>query len=145
MEELIKEAFLGFEIIGHRVIDGHYDLHGPDGEIILPQVWESVIEPGRYITMHMWPMPEAPPPEPTPPPPPPPPPAPKPAPAAEAVAAATIIAAEGKAAAAAKAKLQGTVKFRDAVGRKFSFPFELCRAWAVSFLLLRSPPPLLHC
>ena len=82
MEELIKEAFLHVEIIGPHAIDGHYDLHGPDGEIILPQVWESVIEPGWSITMHMWPMPEAPPPEPTPLPSPPPPPAPKPAPAA---------------------------------------------------------------
>ncbi|RPB12083.1 hypothetical protein P167DRAFT_464273, partial [Morchella conica CCBAS932] len=45
MEELIKQAFLHVEVIGQHVIDGHYDLHGPDGEIILPQVWDSVIEP----------------------------------------------------------------------------------------------------
>jgi hypothetical protein len=37
-----------------------------------------------------------------------------------------------EAAAAARAKLKAEVKFRDAVGRKFSFPFELCRTWSVS-------------
>ena len=34
---------------------------GPQGDIILPQVWETVIEPDWTITMHMWPMPEPPP------------------------------------------------------------------------------------
>lgn len=31
---------------------------GPEGEIILPQVWEQYVEPDMSITMHMWPMPE---------------------------------------------------------------------------------------
>ncbi|EKD14127.1 hypothetical protein MBM_07804 [Drepanopeziza brunnea f. sp. 'multigermtubi' MB_m1] len=58
MEELIKQAFLHVEIIGPHVQHGHYDLIGPNGEIILPQVWETMIEPDWAITMHMWPMPE---------------------------------------------------------------------------------------
>lgn len=29
---------------------------GPDGEIILPTVWERVVQPDWSITMHMWPM-----------------------------------------------------------------------------------------
>jgi hypothetical protein len=58
MEELIKQAFLHVEVIGPHVADGHYDLIGPNGEIILPQVWETMIEPDWSITMHMWPMPE---------------------------------------------------------------------------------------
>jgi hypothetical protein len=62
MEELIKQAFLHVEIIGPHVHQGHYDLVGPDGEIILPQVWETMIQPDWAITMHMWPMPEPPPP-----------------------------------------------------------------------------------
>lgn len=61
MEELIKQAFLHVEIIGPQVQSGHYDLIGPDGEIILPQVWETMIEPDWSITMTMWPMPEGPP------------------------------------------------------------------------------------
>lgn len=49
--------------------DGHYDLVGPNGDIILPQVWETVIEPDWAITMHMWPIPEKPKEEPAPEPP----------------------------------------------------------------------------
>jgi hypothetical protein len=64
MEELIKQAFLHVDIIGPHVHEGHYDLVGPDGEIILPQVWETMIQPDWLITMHMWPMPEPPPPKP---------------------------------------------------------------------------------
>lgn len=60
MEDLVKQAFINVDVIGPHVNDGHYDLLGPTGEIILPQVWESVIEPGWLITMHMWPMPEPP-------------------------------------------------------------------------------------
>lgn len=60
MEELIRQAFLHIDVIGPHVNDGHYDLVGPNGDIILPQVWESVIEPDWTITMHMWPIPERP-------------------------------------------------------------------------------------
>jgi len=63
MEELIKQAFLHVEVIGPHVVEGHYDLVGPNGEIILPQVWETMIEPDWAITMHMWPMPDPPKPE----------------------------------------------------------------------------------
>lgn len=60
MEDLIKQAFLHVEVIGPHVADGHYDLVGPNGEIILPQVWETMVEPDWTVTMHMWPMPEPP-------------------------------------------------------------------------------------
>ncbi|KAJ2972156.1 hypothetical protein NUW58_g9242 [Xylaria curta] len=56
MEDLIKQAFLHVDIIGPHVQAGHYDLIGPNGEIILPQVWDKVIEPDWQVTMHMWPM-----------------------------------------------------------------------------------------
>jgi hypothetical protein len=58
MEDLIRQAFLHVDVIGPHVQEGHYDLVGPNGEIILPQVWETMIEPDWAITMHMWPMPE---------------------------------------------------------------------------------------
>lgn len=61
MEYLIKEAFLHVADLGPHVADGHYDLLGPKDEIIMPSIWESVIEPGWEITMHMWPIPEPPP------------------------------------------------------------------------------------
>ncbi|KAL9619617.1 MAG: hypothetical protein Q9160_005804 [Pyrenula sp. 1 TL-2023] len=60
MEDLIRQAFMHVDVIGQHVADGHYDLVGPNGDIILPQVWETVIEPDWTITMHMWPMPEKP-------------------------------------------------------------------------------------
>lgn len=66
MEDLIKQAFLHVDVIGPHVHEGHYDLVGPDGEIILPQIWETMVQPDWTITMHMWPMPEPPPPRPPP-------------------------------------------------------------------------------
>ena len=60
MEELIKQAFLHVEVIGSHVQEGHYDLIGPNEEIILPSVWEKVVEPDWAITMHMWPMDKSP-------------------------------------------------------------------------------------
>jgi hypothetical protein len=56
MEELIVQAFLHVEIIGTSVREGHYDLIGPNGEIVLPSVWAKVVQPGWSMTMHMWPL-----------------------------------------------------------------------------------------
>lgn len=61
MEELIKQAFLQVDVLGPHVQSGHYDLLGPNGEIILPTVWEKVIQPDWNITMTMWPLDKAPP------------------------------------------------------------------------------------
>lgn len=60
MEDFIRQAFIHVDVIGPHVQKGHYDLIGPNGEIILPQVWETVVESDMFITMHMWPMPERP-------------------------------------------------------------------------------------
>ena len=60
MEGLIKQAFLHVDKIGEHVHQGHYDLTGPDGEIILPQVWDTMVKPDWEITMHLWPIPEDP-------------------------------------------------------------------------------------
>ncbi|KAI0473832.1 hypothetical protein GGR56DRAFT_676289 [Xylariaceae sp. FL0804] len=53
-EDLIKQAFTHEEMLGPHVMAGHYDLIGPDGEIILSQVWEKVVEPDWQVTMQMW-------------------------------------------------------------------------------------------
>ncbi|KAK5173682.1 uncharacterized protein LTR77_002363 [Saxophila tyrrhenica] len=58
MEGLIKQAFMAMEPIGEHVRQGRYDLTGPDGEIILPQVWENMVQPDWEIEMHMWPIAE---------------------------------------------------------------------------------------
>ncbi|TVY16365.1 Ankyrin repeat domain-containing protein [Lachnellula arida] len=58
MKELITQCFWHVND-RPRVQDGHYDLIGPNGEIILPQVWERIIEPDWTISMRWcWPMPE---------------------------------------------------------------------------------------
>ncbi|KAI0114152.1 hypothetical protein GGR51DRAFT_479547 [Nemania sp. FL0031] len=56
MEDLIKQAFLHVDVLGPHVHSGHYDLIGPNAEIILPQVWEKMIQPDWQVSMHMWPM-----------------------------------------------------------------------------------------
>ncbi|KAI1394284.1 uncharacterized protein F4822DRAFT_44097 [Hypoxylon trugodes] len=56
MTELIKSAFLHVDVVGPHVQAGHYDLIGPEGKIILPQVWKYVIQPNIAISMQMWPM-----------------------------------------------------------------------------------------
>lgn len=60
MEELIKQAFEHVAVIGPQVQNGQYDLIGPNGEIILPKIWDETIQPGWDITMQMWPMPDRP-------------------------------------------------------------------------------------
>ncbi|SPO00272.1 uncharacterized protein DNG_03117 [Cephalotrichum gorgonifer] len=43
---LLNEAFEAVEVIGPQVVRGQYDLMGPNGEIILPSVWEHLVQPG---------------------------------------------------------------------------------------------------
>ncbi|KAJ8116681.1 hypothetical protein OPT61_g1931 [Boeremia exigua] len=67
MEALIKQAFLNIDILELHVSQGHYDLVSPYGEIVLPSVWEHIVQPGWAMTMYMWPMREPPPEEEAPP------------------------------------------------------------------------------
>ncbi|KAK4182850.1 hypothetical protein QBC35DRAFT_478707 [Podospora australis] len=55
MEEVIQQAFLHVEAISAQVQRGEYNLTGSDGEVISPERWGAVIQPGMEITMHMWP------------------------------------------------------------------------------------------
>lgn len=56
MALLIEQSFQLVDKFEHDVQMGHYDLIGPQGAIIMPSTWETVIKPGWSITMHMWPM-----------------------------------------------------------------------------------------
>jgi hypothetical protein len=60
MEELIRVAFSHVDGFAPYVAAGQYDLIGPYCKVILPEVWETLIQPDWLITMHMWPMPEPP-------------------------------------------------------------------------------------
>ncbi|KAK0735121.1 hypothetical protein B0T26DRAFT_96128 [Lasiosphaeria miniovina] len=54
MEALIKKSFL-YTVVDPKVQEGHYDLLGPDGEIIPPSAWEATVKDGWPVTMRMWP------------------------------------------------------------------------------------------
>ena len=56
MRKLIEAAFRHVDMIGPHVLKGYFDLVGPGGTIILPEVWEDMIEPGMAIVMTMWPV-----------------------------------------------------------------------------------------
>ncbi|KIW17790.1 hypothetical protein PV08_04985 [Exophiala spinifera] len=58
MEGLINQAFAHVDGLADAVMAGRYDLIGPDKEIIMPNYWESTIEPDMHITMMLWPVPE---------------------------------------------------------------------------------------
>lgn len=61
MEGLIIQAFQHIQDLGPHVIEGRYDLIGPDKEIIMPEYWDVTIQPDMNITMMLWPIPEKPP------------------------------------------------------------------------------------
>ena len=54
MEQLILQAFRNVENFSEQVAAGHFDLVGPEGDIILPGTWESCVEPNTQIVMYMW-------------------------------------------------------------------------------------------
>lgn len=58
MENTIWQTLGSLDFFKPLVQEGKYDLIGHDGEIILPQVWETYIKPGMSVTMHMRPEPE---------------------------------------------------------------------------------------
>ncbi|KAF2093732.1 hypothetical protein NA57DRAFT_61435 [Rhizodiscina lignyota] len=58
MKSLIDQAFLHVDVLGPHVHQGRFDLVDSEGQIILPAVWETSIEPGASITMQMWPVPD---------------------------------------------------------------------------------------
>ena len=59
MKERIRSSSLIGGIIDPHVDGGHYELVGPDDEIILPRDWASIVEPGWIITLRMLPITKA--------------------------------------------------------------------------------------
>ena len=53
METLIKSAFLHSGQFSSRVEQGQYDLIGPDGNVILPEIWDMTVRPDITIEMIM--------------------------------------------------------------------------------------------
>jgi hypothetical protein len=58
MEFLIKAASKKLQPpLGPAVLAGRYDLRTSDGHIILPELWDDLVEPGMKITQRAWPLP----------------------------------------------------------------------------------------
>ena len=54
MKDLIEQAFEQVDVLGPHVMEGHYDLVGPDDKVIYD--WDVEIQPGWSVHMLMWPL-----------------------------------------------------------------------------------------
>lgn len=54
MENLIKRSFSHVESMNSKIIRGSYDILSPTGEIILPEIWDTVIKPGWVVELRFW-------------------------------------------------------------------------------------------
>lgn len=54
MESLIKRSFSHIEYLNTQVFKGSYDIVSPIGEIILLEIWDSVVKPGWVVDLHFW-------------------------------------------------------------------------------------------
>ena len=54
MENLIKRSFFHVESMNSKIFRGGYDILSPTGEIILPEIWDSVIKPGWVVELRFW-------------------------------------------------------------------------------------------
>jgi hypothetical protein len=122
MEELIEQATDENDVFGPFIRERHYDLIGLDGNIVLPSLWEQSVEPGWSLRMRMR----------------------KDAEDAKRELEAAMerkIRDEAKARAEeeerrASGKDKLPIRFKDAVGRKFNFPFHACNTWPVSHRII---------
>lgn len=112
MEDLIEQATNQIDVFGPFIKDGHFDLISLDGSSVLPSVWEQCIKPGSSFTIRMW----------------------KDAENAkkEREAASKKLQAEEEYKRPV-GKDKAPIRFKDAVGRKFAIPFDLCKTWQVCF------------
>ena len=60
MEALIEQSFAHVENseLITRVKRGHFDLVDSSGALVLPSLWETIVQPDWAVTMRMWPLPE---------------------------------------------------------------------------------------
>jgi hypothetical protein len=115
MEELIQQACGHINGIGPHIEAGRYDLVAPDGSVILPSVWDLYVKPGWLVSMRMWPEFDE-------------------EKKKEEEAFKKKLFEEVRAEVTRDketAKASSTIKFKDAVGRKFTFPFADASTWQV--------------
>ncbi|KAM0802875.1 hypothetical protein BDR22DRAFT_100137 [Usnea florida] len=54
MENLIKRSFSHIESRNSQIFRGSYDILSPTGEIVLPEIWDTVIKPGWVVELRFW-------------------------------------------------------------------------------------------
>lgn len=54
MERLLRRSFIRYDTMSNEILKGKYDLLSPKGEIILPEIWEAVIQPGWEVELRFW-------------------------------------------------------------------------------------------
>lgn len=54
MESLIKRSFSHVESMDSKIFRGRYDILSPAGEIVLPEIWDSVVKPGWVVELRFW-------------------------------------------------------------------------------------------
>ena len=54
MEHLIQRSFSYDESINSKIFRGSYDILSPTGEIVLPEIWDTVIKPGWTVELRIW-------------------------------------------------------------------------------------------
>ena len=58
MEQLLTHAFAHIDVVGEHVAQGHYDIIDPDGNIILPSLWDITVQPDWSVKQMLWPLPD---------------------------------------------------------------------------------------
>ena len=54
MENLIRRSFSHIETLNSKIFRGSYDTLSPTGEIVLPEIWNTVIKPGWVVELSLW-------------------------------------------------------------------------------------------
>ena len=54
MENLIRRSFSHLESLNSEIVRGSYDIRGPTGEIILQEIWDTVIKPAWTGELRLW-------------------------------------------------------------------------------------------
>jgi Ubiquitin-like domain len=57
MQHIIEQSFLNIEGLGSRISKGEYDLVNSDGAVIIPHLWENLVEPDMLVTLQIWSLP----------------------------------------------------------------------------------------
>lgn len=58
MEEHLRQVFIISKTIGPQIAQSRFYILGPDGDIILPQFWDMLVEPDWNVTLDIWPISE---------------------------------------------------------------------------------------